>query len=304
MARGQRRPTKSKSSTNKPSSSATPQPAPRLARTLWPELSSSSALPSTRLEDFGGDLRAWNAAWEQELTDTYHDQTKPFITGVGLVETRVCSKHLDEHGHAVRAKGRTNVAMQGAILSDMAKESDFDEKYVRKWEEASVERREEMVLEALHRAAKEGREEIRILAPELVLKDLTEGDGSGLFHLFDKNLVPAGAEQFAIVSHPQMDRLYGFTRAADSDQLPLSRAVRAFMEEFLLLRHSLFLNVFSDVFDQLVGLVDFLCHFNAGSKLISMLPGFPDRREAHAEAQDWQHGSGGVRPAQLRQRRR
>lgn len=141
---------------------------------LWPELSSSSDLPSTRLEDFGGDLRPWNAAWEQEIADTYNDQTKPFITGVRFVETRVCSVHLDVLGHAVRAKGRRGLALQESILSYIAQESDFEENYVRKWEEASVERREEVVLKALHRAAKEGGEETRILAPELVLRGLTE----------------------------------------------------------------------------------------------------------------------------------
>ncbi|ORY88139.1 hypothetical protein BCR35DRAFT_330344 [Leucosporidium creatinivorum] len=253
MARRQKRPTAHKSSSSKFSSSPTPSPAPRLACTLWPKLSTSSAQPSTRLEDFDGDLRAWNAAWEQELADTYNDQTQPFITGKRLVESQVCSKHLDEYAHACRERGRQGVNYKGVTFSEEVRDFDFEARYARPWEEASVERREEIVLEALeHHAATMG-DEVRILVPELVLNDLTEGDGSGLFRLIDKNLVSADTEEFAIVSHPQLDRLYGFTRSADDDQIPLSRAMRAFMEEVLLLRHSMLLGVLSDILRLLIG---------------------------------------------------
>ncbi|ORY88143.1 hypothetical protein BCR35DRAFT_330349 [Leucosporidium creatinivorum] len=253
MARRQKRSTAHKSSSSKFSSSPTPSPAPRLACTLWPKLSTSSAQPSTRLEDFDGDLRAWNAAWEQELADTYSDQTRPFITGKRLVDSQVGLEHLDESAHACRQRGQQHLKAMGGLFSDLVRSTDFEEKYARPWEEASVERREEIVLQALHHEAVDMREAVRILAPEIALKDFTEGDGNGLFRLIDKNLVSADNEEFAIVSHPQLDRLYGFARSADDDQLPLSRGVRAFMEEVLLLRHSLLLNVLYDTLSLLSG---------------------------------------------------
>lgn len=160
--------------------------------------------------------------------------------------------HLEEPAHAVRLKGRASIALQREIFADMVHQATFEEKYVPAMEQASVARGEEVVLQALEKGATYAREDVRILAPELVLKDLTEEHGRGLFRLVDKNLVPANAEGFAIVPHPQLDRLYGFTRSASEDQVPLSRAVRAFMEGLSLLRHSLLLAVLSGVLGLLV----------------------------------------------------
>lgn len=123
---------------------------------------------------------------------------------------------------------------------------------MRKWEEASVECREEIVLEALHHEAVDMSEDVRILAPEIVPKDLTEGDGSRLFRLLDKNLVPWKPSSSLSSLNPQFDRLYSFTRSASDEQLPPPRGVRGFMEEVHLLRHSLFFNFFADILQLLV----------------------------------------------------
>jgi hypothetical protein len=188
-------------------------------------------------------LRRWNAAHEA-ATEQFYDPNGKCLIDPGNPYRH--SRFLTEYCCALRERGKRALADHANAIFDRLHSISFQEAVVEPWLRLSRLGQEKVLLVSfaqLDRLVLQGSfwfARNRKLVPELNTVELLGDGGGGLVKLFDylATSIPIGND---LPRHPIFnDRFFKkFGIPSVGDELPLSKAQRAFHQEWLMRRHSL-----------------------------------------------------------------
>ncbi|GAA5997090.1 hypothetical protein JCM5350_000819 [Sporobolomyces pararoseus] len=194
----------------------------------------------------------------QAVSDWLYQAGSPSL--VDPTQPNQHARHLFQFAFETRAEGAAVVSWNAKVLYDKLCSPTFAEEYVKPWKALSSQSREELLLEAFAASDRRGFPKAFVfsrnhkLVPEFDVIDLTAEDGKGLLDLLNHlrvNLV--NCDQLSTKPIPN-EKFFGkFGIGIGQEELPLSRADRAFQEEYLLKRHSLILSVVDEILGRIVG---------------------------------------------------
>ncbi|GAA5920494.1 hypothetical protein JCM6882_008326 [Rhodosporidiobolus microsporus] len=202
-----------------------------------------------------GGVRAWE--------EGHQDVIARFYSSPPLVSDKRPHEHQDylcEKSFAARERGRIVVKEHAQSIRRCLSSTTFEAEYLKPFEAKSVEEREALLLKALAdrvrtwdlRRDRIDAEFQRKLVPEFRLDELCSGDGKGLRRLTERlkeHLDRLDIDEHPF-PHPDFDRKFALNTPS---QLPLSKASRAFQQEFVLVRHSTLFQFLEAIFDTLDG---------------------------------------------------
>ncbi|GAA6039295.1 hypothetical protein JCM8097_003249 [Rhodosporidiobolus ruineniae] len=212
-----------------------------------------------RLADFdGGECEGGPALWER----AHEEITRRFYASPPLVSASRPHQHqalLDDYAFASRERGREAVLRLSIQFQILLFSTSFAGEYLEPFEAKSVEERKEIILKGItaevraNSAARSHAERHRKLVPEINVEDLAGGDGKGLRRLverLEKHLWTVFILTEHPFPHPDVFRKLGLD---NSSSIPLSESCRAYIDEQLLVRHSLLFSFLIVIFETMKG---------------------------------------------------
>ncbi|BGP14120.1 hypothetical protein JCM10213_002418 [Rhodosporidiobolus nylandii] len=230
-----------------------PRPAPPLPSKIQ-LLESYAFLDEYEDGKVAGGVRAWEMRHEAVMERFYK---APPLVSPSRPHEHV--EQLEEASFASRERGRVHVQDSASELLIALTRRGFEAKYLEPFEAKSLKEREELILKALSDSIRTwtllrdttGAEWQRKLLPELTLQNLCSGKGRGLRRLLET--LRSHLYRFDInehpFPHPDFDRKFALTE----QNLPLSKASRAFQDEHLLVRHSMLFTLVRAILYTLAG---------------------------------------------------
>ncbi|GAA5975663.1 hypothetical protein JCM5350_002684 [Sporobolomyces pararoseus] len=202
-------------------------------------------------------LREWNAEHEALIEWLYDPRSRR------LVDPNFPNEHarfLTEIAFRVRRDGKPALASNADALSSLLDSDRFSTRYVEPWLKLSKLEQEKLLFRVfLYLDTDETGTEFfsrgRKLVPELVVEDLLSDGGRGFVNLLDHlaaNLPPRGKD---LPESPLYNEKFfkKFGIPVVGDELPLSKADRAFHQEYLMRRHSLLFSSVRAILREIIG---------------------------------------------------
>lgn len=199
------------------------------------------SLDTIIFSDYYGDVRAWNAAWEEQNARVFAPGSKVLLSEQTAQQQ---SRHLDEFMFNQRRKGWDSLGESAWNIFEAVGFCTPDSELVyERWRGKTLEEREEIVLAALaglhsgDSKLDKKREINRRSAPEITLEGMAGGGGQGFVRLVNA-VLPGEKSSYSIVCNSAFERVYGFRADGDESLAPLSKRLRAWQDEELLVRAS------------------------------------------------------------------
>ncbi|GAA5986100.1 hypothetical protein JCM5350_004433 [Sporobolomyces pararoseus] len=192
----------------------------------------------------------------QDVSDWLYEPGSPCL--VDPVQPNQHARHLSQSHFEVREQGKFAVSEAGRKLFHLLCSPTFEDKYVKPWKAMSNNSKEDLFFESF--ASYDRKDASRLfvfsrfhkLTPEFDLDVLLAQDGKGFLDLL-KHL-EVHLENYAKLDVKPIPNAKFFGKFGIGQQeLPLSRADRAFQQEHLLRRHSLLFNVVNDLLRRIAG---------------------------------------------------
>ncbi|GAA5981349.1 hypothetical protein JCM5350_004373 [Sporobolomyces pararoseus] len=219
------------------------------------ELGSSSTYLATSDDGTLGSIRRWYSEL-QEISDWLYQPGSPSL--VDLAQPNQHAVHLLQSSFDIRQVGAYAVSGSAQKLFYQLCSPTFQDDYVKPWKALSTEQQEEVLLEAL--ATCDRRDESQSflvsrfhkLVPEFNISDLVAEGGEGFLDLL-KHLEVHLENYARLAVKPIPNEKFFGKFGIGQEELPLSRADRAFQEEYLLRRHSLLFLVVTTILRRIAG---------------------------------------------------
>lgn len=186
-------------------------------------------------------VRRWYSEL-QEISNWLYQAGSPCL--VDPTQPNQYSRHLSQEAFDMRELGRFSVSMSAQKLFYNLSAPTFGDKYVKPWKALSTASQEKLLLEAFASYDREDTTQSfafsrsHKLVPEFDINDLIAEEGQGLVDLFN-HLRRHLANYPTLSEKPIPNEKFFGKFGIGQQELPLSRADRAFHEEYLLKRHSL-----------------------------------------------------------------
>ncbi|GAA5949085.1 hypothetical protein JCM3765_004007 [Sporobolomyces pararoseus] len=193
-----------------------------------------------------------------ELSDWVYEAGSPCM--VDPAKPNQHAPHLLQSSFDVREQGTFAVSETGRRLFHLLCSPNFEDKYVKPWKAMSDEDKEDLLLESFASYDRKDSSKFFVfsrfhkLVPEFDIDELVAEEGKGFLDLLKHLEIHLGNYAKLDVKPIPNEKFFAkFGIAVGKEELPLSRADRAFQEEYLLRRHSLLFNVVYDILRRIAG---------------------------------------------------